>query len=70
MLNTIEAYEEQGRMAATARNKRDEGSASAAADHFRRMQRLEKEGDYQAATAAYNRGYAAARNVPSVAYYR
>lgn len=70
MLNTIEAYEEQGRMVAKARNNRDEGSSQAAVRHFRAMRSLELADNQRLAKEAFERGYAAARNVPSVAYYR
>lgn len=70
MLNTIEAYEEQGRMVAKARNNRDEGSAQAAVWHYRQMKALEKLEDEPAIKEAFERGYTAARNVQNATYYR
>lgn len=69
MLNSIEAYEEQGRLAAKARNQKDEGTAQGTARHFRRMRDLEKDEDRAAASAAYKSGYEAVRNVPGVTYH-
>lgn len=70
MINSIEAYEEQGRMVAKARNNRDEGSSQAATWHYRQMKALEKREDQPAIKEAFERGYAAARNVPRVEHYR
>lgn len=70
MVNTLQAYEEQGRMVAKARNLRDEGSSQAAVRHFRAMRALEKEENRAKASEAYERGYTAVRNVPRVEPFR
>lgn len=70
MLNSIEAYEEQGRMNAKARNRGDEGTVQEVARHYREMRLLEKPEDRDKAFEAYKRGYDAVRNVPRVEYYR
>ena len=69
MINSLAAYEEQGRLAAKARNQKDEGTAQHTARHFRQMRDLEKAADRPEVSAAYKRGYEAVRNVPGVTYY-
>lgn len=70
MINSLDAYEEQGRMVAKARNQKDEGSSQAAVWHYRQMKSLEKPEDDKAVKEAFERGYTAVRNVPRVEYFR
>jgi len=63
MLNTSEFYSDLGRMAALARNQRDEARAQSHADHFRRAKALEQGEDKLTADTLYRQAYAQARIV-------
>lgn len=65
MVHSISSYEEQGRLVATHRNGGDESSSQLSVRHFRSMRAAEEEDNRQAATSAYERGYAEVRKVPS-----
>lgn len=70
MLNTISAYEDCGKRAATAQNQKDQGRYDHERGWFNRAVGLEKEENKKAARDAYDKGYKDNRNVPTPTPFR
>lgn len=69
MLNTLEAYSECGRGAATAQNQRDTSRYDFHRSWLNRALSLEKPDDKSAAKAAYEAAYKETRVVPNASYF-
>jgi len=70
MLNNLEFYFDIGKKVAVARNERDESRAIFEMDYLRRALGVDKREDKPAARAAYDAGFKAFRNTPTVEYFK
>lgn len=70
MLNSIEAYQEQGTKAGIAARRNDHGGYRWAADHVERMLALESPEDRKAAREAYAAAYKLANPPRKPEYFR